>query len=159
MLQSPLDISCKRLRQWLFISFHAQVFSSQSDSQLNTELLKLKSGSELLYNWRFTTSQFILASSPLRLTTRDFFQLNPCGHRPYVTPSLTRGWVCLFHAWPFSKCTCHTYSLLLKILPFALYTSTVSIQALQSRSCYLTYLMLRLQLSHLSGHKLDHCQV
>jgi hypothetical protein len=23
-----------------------------------------------------------------------FFQLNPCGHRPYVTSSLTRRWVC-----------------------------------------------------------------
>jgi hypothetical protein len=34
-----------------------------------------------------------LAPSPLRLTTRDFFQLNPCGHSPYVTP-LTRRWVC-----------------------------------------------------------------
>jgi hypothetical protein len=32
-----------------------------------------KSKSELLYGWRFTANQFILASSPLRLTTRDFF--------------------------------------------------------------------------------------
>jgi hypothetical protein len=36
-----------------------------------------------------------LAPSPMRLTTRDFFfQLKPYGHSPYVTPSLTRGWVC-----------------------------------------------------------------
>jgi hypothetical protein len=34
---------------------------------------------------------FILVSSTLRLATRDFsFQLNPCGHSPYVTSSLTR---------------------------------------------------------------------
>jgi hypothetical protein len=26
---------------------------------------------------------------------RLFFQLNPCGHSPYVTSSLTRRWVCL----------------------------------------------------------------
>jgi hypothetical protein len=32
-------------------------------------------------------------SSPLRLTTRNFFQLNTCGYSPYVTSSLTRGWV------------------------------------------------------------------
>jgi hypothetical protein len=39
--------------------------------------------------------QFILAPSPLRLTTNDFFfQLNTCGYSPYVTSSLTRGWVC-----------------------------------------------------------------
>jgi hypothetical protein len=43
-----------------------------------------------------TADQFILASSPLRPTTRDFFlQPNPCCHNPYVTSSLTRGWVCL----------------------------------------------------------------
>jgi hypothetical protein len=27
----------------------------------------------LLYDWRFTTNQFVLASGPLRPTTRDFF--------------------------------------------------------------------------------------
>jgi hypothetical protein len=36
-----------------------------------------------------------LATSPLRATTRIFiFQLNICGHRPYVTSSLMRVWVC-----------------------------------------------------------------
>jgi hypothetical protein len=52
------------------------------------------SKSYLLYDWQFTAKQFVLASSPLRLTTRDFFQLNPCGHSPYVTSSLTKRWVC-----------------------------------------------------------------
>jgi hypothetical protein len=47
-----------------------------------------KSRSELLYDCRFTANQFVLAPSPLRLTTGDFFQLNPCGHSPYVTSSL-----------------------------------------------------------------------
>jgi hypothetical protein len=42
--------------------------------------------SELLYNWRFTASQFVSATSPL-----IFFQLNPCSHSLYVTSSLTRG--------------------------------------------------------------------
>jgi hypothetical protein len=55
----------------------------------NNQLLaksKSKSKSELLYDWRFTANQFILASSSLRLTTNIFFifQLN----------TLTRGWVC-----------------------------------------------------------------
>jgi hypothetical protein len=48
---------------------------------------------ELLYDWRFTTNQFVLATSILRLMT-VFFQLNICGYSPYVTSSLTRGWVC-----------------------------------------------------------------
>jgi hypothetical protein len=50
--------------------------------------------SELLYDWRFTANQFVLAPSPLRLTTRIFFQLNTCGYSPCVTFSLMRGWVC-----------------------------------------------------------------
>jgi hypothetical protein len=55
-----------------------------------------KPKSKLLYDWRFTANQFVLASSPLRLTIRIFFsQLNPCDISPYVTSSLTRRWVCL----------------------------------------------------------------
>jgi hypothetical protein len=39
--------------------------------------------------------QFVLAPSPLGPTTSIFFfQLNTCGHNPYVTTSLTRRWVC-----------------------------------------------------------------
>jgi hypothetical protein len=39
--------------------------------------------SELLYDWRFTANHFILATSPLRLTTSYFiFQLNTCCYRP-----------------------------------------------------------------------------
>jgi hypothetical protein len=54
-----------------------------------------KSESELLYNWWFTANQFVLATSPFRLTTSHFiFQQNSCGYSPYLTPSLTRGWVC-----------------------------------------------------------------
>jgi hypothetical protein len=53
------------------------------------------SESELFYDWRFTANQFVLATSPLRLTTCNFiFQLNTCGYNPYVRSSLTRGWVC-----------------------------------------------------------------
>jgi hypothetical protein len=51
--------------------------------------------SELLYDWRFTANQFVLATSPLRLTTSNLiFQLNTYGYSPYVTSFLTRGWVC-----------------------------------------------------------------
>jgi hypothetical protein len=32
-----------------------------------------ESESELLYDWRFTTNQFVLATSPVRLTTNTFF--------------------------------------------------------------------------------------
>jgi hypothetical protein len=54
-----------------------------------------ESESELLYDWRFTANQFILETNSLRFTTSNFFfQLNTCGHSPYVTSSLTRGWIC-----------------------------------------------------------------
>jgi hypothetical protein len=54
-----------------------------------------ESESELLYDWRFTASSFVLATSPLRLTTSNsIFQLNTCSYSPYVTSSLTRGWAC-----------------------------------------------------------------
>jgi hypothetical protein len=40
-------------------------------------------------------SQFVLATSPLILTTSNFiFQWNPCGYSPYITSCLTRRWVC-----------------------------------------------------------------
>jgi hypothetical protein len=64
---------------------------SDSDSEPESES---ESESELLYDWRFTANQFSLASSPLRPQPVYFFQLNPCGCSPYVTFSLTRGWVC-----------------------------------------------------------------
>jgi hypothetical protein len=36
-----------------------------------------KSKSKLLYDWRFTANQFVLASNPLRPTTRLFFSWTP----------------------------------------------------------------------------------
>jgi hypothetical protein len=73
-----------------------------------------ESESELLYDWRFSANKLVLAPSPLRITTTDFFLLNPCSHSPYVTSSLTRGWVCLLWiCFAFVKCTYRTYSICL----------------------------------------------
>jgi hypothetical protein len=58
-------------------------------------LSKKKSKLKLLYDWRFTANQFVLAWGPLRPTTRIFFQLNTSDNSPCVTSSLTRRWVCL----------------------------------------------------------------
>jgi hypothetical protein len=58
--------------------------------------MPVSQSSDLLYDWRFTANQF-LAASPLRPTTKIFiFQLNTNGYGPYITSSLTRGWVCLY---------------------------------------------------------------
>jgi hypothetical protein len=54
-----------------------------------------ESESELLYNWRFTANQFVLATSHLRFTTSNFIlQLNTYGYSPYVISFLMRGLVC-----------------------------------------------------------------
>jgi hypothetical protein len=53
-----------------FTGIHSVTSESESESE-----------SELLYDWRFTANQFVLATSPLRLTTSNFiFQLNTCGY-------------------------------------------------------------------------------
>jgi hypothetical protein len=58
-----------------------------------SQLTHWESESQLLYDLRFTANKFILAPSPLRSTTRNFFQLNPYDHSPYELSSLTRGCV------------------------------------------------------------------
>jgi hypothetical protein len=59
-----------------------------------------------------------------------------CSHRPYVTSSLMSGEVCLlWMGFTFVEWTCSTYTMLLKILPCALYASALLVQALQSWSC------------------------
>jgi hypothetical protein len=40
------------------------------------------------------------------------------------------GFVSYEYAWPFVKCTCRTYGTILKILPYALYTRSLSVQTL-----------------------------
>jgi hypothetical protein len=58
-------------------------------SQYQHIIFHSESESESLYDWRFTANQFVLATSPLRLTTSNFiFQLN------IAVIVLTRGWVC-----------------------------------------------------------------
>jgi hypothetical protein len=63
--------------------------------RLRVLLPESESQSELLYDWWFSANQFVLATSPLRLTTTtSIFQLNTCSYSPHVTSSLTRVWVC-----------------------------------------------------------------
>jgi hypothetical protein len=53
--------------------------TTNSYSSVISRLFSIKSKSKLLYDWWFTVNQFVLASSHLRLTTRDLFsQLNLC---------------------------------------------------------------------------------
>jgi hypothetical protein len=82
-LKSSTQIIQLRISKLTFLSV-CRLLESESESE-----------SELLYDWQFTANQFVLATSPLRPTTRIFiFQLNTCGYSPSVTSSQTRGWVC-----------------------------------------------------------------
>jgi hypothetical protein len=76
-------------------------------------------------------------NKPLEIHDQSFlFKLIPCGHGRYVTTSLMGRCDCLLRiCLTFHQEYYLTYSMLLKILPFALYASLLSIQALQSRSC------------------------
>jgi hypothetical protein len=49
-------------------------------SSLSTQIDLVTVTVKVTYEWRFTAKHVILASNPLRLRTRDFFQLNFCGH-------------------------------------------------------------------------------
>jgi hypothetical protein len=62
-----------------------------------------------------------LGVKPLETHDQTFFQLNSCGNSPYVTSSPREdGFVSYEYAWPFVKCTFHTYSMLLMALLYSL---------------------------------------
>jgi hypothetical protein len=85
---------------------------------VTTWLLKVRVRTRFTLRLTIYRQSVHLGAKPLR----DHDQLNP-----YATFSLSRGRVCLI--WiclAFIKCTYRTYSMLLKILPFTLRTSSVS---------------------------------
>jgi hypothetical protein len=58
---------------------------------------QLPVASELLHDWRFTASQFVLPTRPLILTISNcILQLNTC-YSPYVTSTVTRRWIYRLH--------------------------------------------------------------
>jgi hypothetical protein len=90
--QPPVKNSCQLITNWVpgWRPFHTNllVFPSQADFQLNCPVIRTLSSptrcftslhlseldqKNLLYDWRFTANHFVLASSPLRLTTGFFF--------------------------------------------------------------------------------------
>jgi hypothetical protein len=87
-------ISVQLLSYWTLSNVVFFTYNTTFLNPFKTES-ESESESQLLYDWRFTAHQFVLATSPLRLTTSNFIiQLNPCGYSPYLISSLTRGWVC-----------------------------------------------------------------
>jgi hypothetical protein len=74
--------------------------------------------SESLYDWRFTANQLVLAPSLLRLMTKIFSVLS--------TPLWREeGYVFYEYAWSLWH-EYRTYSMILRILPYTIYTSPLS---------------------------------
>jgi hypothetical protein len=112
----------------------------------------------------FATGGLPPISSPWRQAPWDsrpwilFFQLNPCGHSPYVTLSLTRGWVCLLWiCFAFYKCSIAHIEYYWKF--FLLHKIQVLCQYRLCKAVMPISLMLQRQLSQLNGRKLGHRQV
>jgi hypothetical protein len=99
--------------------------------------------SESLYDWLFTASQFVLAPTLLRLATRDFvfckwtLAIKVLIHPLWRENRLRVCQVYVLHIHMYM----YIYSMLLKILPCALYKISLSVQTLQSRCClsYISY--------------------
>jgi hypothetical protein len=75
-----------------------QRWSLETPADIYLGIENSPSESELLYDWRFTANQFVLASRPLRLTTRDSFfnrTLAVIVLTYILSDSLTRRWLCL----------------------------------------------------------------
>jgi hypothetical protein len=90
-----------RSLQWLLtvesLQLHALRFCLHSLScrtQLSTNWVNQSQSPSYFTTGGLPSISSSWRQGPLRLTTCNFFQLNTCGHSPYVTSSLTRGWVC-----------------------------------------------------------------
>jgi hypothetical protein len=103
---------------------HARVITVRRISRNWSHSAMSVSMSKLFYDWGFAAYQFILVSSHLRLTTRNFFQLNPYGYSRYVTSSLTRRCVC-FVCICLAFCQVYVSHIqhVIENFSFALYTS------------------------------------
>jgi hypothetical protein len=66
-------------------------------------------------------------------------KLNSWGNSPYATSSLTKRFISYGCVWPFGKRTYRTCNMLQKILLFVLQKSLMSVQALWSRLCHLSW--------------------
>jgi hypothetical protein len=94
----PLVLFWTELASLIYLS--ATELTSLTVTVAITQLFS--SGTELTQSHSqsyFTTSGLPRISSPWRRTPWDsrpdyFFQMNTCGHSPYITSSMTRGWDC-----------------------------------------------------------------
>jgi hypothetical protein len=129
------QLIAKTPRYWILATTNSHLLS-----QAVTHFwLRTKLELELSDDWQFTAKQFVLAPSPLRITSRDFFDWT----------------LAVIVLLAFVKYTYCTYSMLLKILNFTIYESSISPGFAKQIS---VLLMVQWQHSHLNACKLDHHQ-
>jgi hypothetical protein len=131
------------------------LFSPRHAHILGTGESETVKESELLYDGRFTTNQFVLAPRPWGSRPELFFlQLNPYARSPCVTSSLTRRWCFFLWSVHIEHVACYSKF-------FLLYYMQVLCQSRLCKADHASriYFMLQGQLSHFNGRKLDHRQI
>jgi hypothetical protein len=82
-----------------WLTLHSWILNSLTDTEwlnsleLNWTLLCQSQTQNYFTTGSLPPIGFVLAPSPLRLRPEFISPLNTCGHSPYITSSLTRGWV------------------------------------------------------------------
>jgi hypothetical protein len=132
----PLTIVCQivtSVHHWLVLIAHRPTHNL---FVYLTSISQSESESELLCDSQFTTNQFVLAPSPMRLMIRFFFQLNCYGYISYVTASLTRGMGLSFMN-VLDLCQVYVLHIEQVIENSCCWTSLLSVQALKADHAYL----------------------
>jgi hypothetical protein len=91
--QVPVFISPRNRTAQLYPQALCSLFVASYDSKGYGGGISVRFRITVILRLSIYADQFDLGPSTTRLTTRDFFQLNPCGNSPYITSSLTRRWI------------------------------------------------------------------
>jgi hypothetical protein len=157
---SPRNRVVPNLRHWVPFS------SSPTTRRATVEVFEPASTRAWLIQVKVTLRLVVYRQSvhvgakPLEDHVQRIWQLNPCCHSPYETPSLTRRWGSLMNMLGVSSSVRIAYIACYWKFFLLQYTQVLC----QQRFCradhvYVTYSTLQRHLNHLNGLKLDHSQV
>jgi hypothetical protein len=141
------------------MTYRTMVEVSEPSSTRVTGLIQLTLPQpQLIYDWPFTSNQFVLASSLLMLITIFFATEHLQSYSLYNILHDERMSLSLY-TWPLSRVN------ITHLAPHRKFFTLQYIQVLchpmlcRAYCAYLSYLMQQQQPNYLNGHKLDRCQV